>query len=102
MISGEIFRPAQKVPFKLILRRLGRSQSIAAKARSSLVSLARLISFASLAERERRRALMEADPAWPIYRQALLELDVVVEQSTKILRTTAFSPTIDFDQQQTA
>ena len=56
----------------------------------------------SLAERERRRALMEADPAWPVYRQALLELDVVIEQSTKILRTTAFSPTIDFDQQQTA
>ena len=55
--------------------------------------------FASLAERERCRALMEADPAWAVYRQALLELDVVVEQSTKILRSTAFSPTIDFDKQ---
>ena len=52
--------------------------------------------FASLAERERRRALMEADPAWPLYRQELLELDVVVEQSSKILRPTSFSPTIDF------
>ena len=50
VISGEIFRPAQKAPFKLILRRLGRSQSIAAKARSSLVSLARLLSFAALSE----------------------------------------------------
>ncbi len=54
--------------------------------------------FASLAERERRRALMEADPGWPLYRQALLELDVVVQQDTKILRTTSFSPAIDFSQ----
>lgn len=53
--------------------------------------------FASLAERERRRALMEADPAWSVYRQALLELDVVVEQSTKILRSTSFSPTAPFE-----
>jgi hypothetical protein len=51
--------------------------------------------FASLAERERRRALMEADPAWPLYRQSLLEMDVVVEQNTKILRSTSFSPTVN-------
>ncbi|MDO9223828.1 MAG: magnesium transporter CorA family protein [Caulobacter sp.] len=50
VISSEIFRPSQKVPFKQILRRLGRSQSIAAKARSSLVSLARLLSFAALSD----------------------------------------------------
>lgn len=53
--------------------------------------------FASLAERERRRALMEADPGWAVYRQALLALDVVVEQSTKMLRSTSFSPTATFD-----
>jgi hypothetical protein len=40
---------------------------------------------------------MEADPAWSVYRQALLELDVVVEQSTKILRSTSFSPTAPFE-----
>lgn len=47
-ISADIFRPTRKGGFKPILRRLGRSQSVAAKARSSLVSLARLLSFASL------------------------------------------------------
>lgn len=55
--------------------------------------------FASLAERERRRALMEADPGWNVYRQALLELDVVVEQNTKILRATSFSPTMNLSSQ---
>jgi hypothetical protein len=53
--------------------------------------------FASLAERERRRALMEADPGWAVYRQALQELDVVVEQSTKMLRSTPFSPTVSLE-----
>lgn len=52
--------------------------------------------FASLAERERRRALMEADPGWQPYRQALLDLDVVIQQDTKILRATSFSPKINF------
>ena len=55
--------------------------------------------FASLAERERRRALMEADPGWAVYRQALQELDVVVAQSTKMLRSTSFSPTVALEAQ---
>lgn len=63
--SNEIFSRDRKGAFKPILRRLGRSQAVTAKARSSLVSLARLVSFASLAEdiaslkdnRERLRSL---------------------------------------------
>lgn len=64
-ISTDIFTPSRTGGFKPILRRLGRSQSIAAKARSSLVSLARLVSFAALSDeiasgkeqRERLRTL---------------------------------------------
>lgn len=48
--------------------------------------------FDSLAERERRRSEMERDPGWPVYRNALRELDVVVEQQTQLLRSTSFSP----------
>lgn len=48
--------------------------------------------FDSLAERERRRAEMERDPGWPVYRNALRDLDVVLEQHTQLLRSTAFSP----------
>lgn len=65
LISADIFRPTRRGGFKPILRRLGRSQSIAAKARGSLVSLARLLSFATLSDeiadnkehRERLRSL---------------------------------------------
>jgi NIPSNAP len=48
--------------------------------------------FDSLAERERRRHQMEQDPGWNLYRTALRDLDVIEQQETKILKSTAFSP----------
>lgn len=48
--------------------------------------------YESLAERERRRKLMEEDPAWPIYKNAAREVDAVLEQETKILKSVPFSP----------
>jgi hypothetical protein len=51
-----------------------------------------LWAFDSLAERERRRKEMEADPGWPGYVSALRELDVILEQETKMLRSVSFSP----------
>lgn len=48
--------------------------------------------FDSLAERERRRAEMERDPGWAPYREQLRELDVLLEQESKILRSVSFSP----------
>lgn len=51
-----------------------------------------LWAFESLAERERRRALMEKDPGWPVYVDALRELDVILQQETKMLRSVSFSP----------
>jgi hypothetical protein len=51
-----------------------------------------LWAFDSLAERERRRQAMENDPAWPAYVDALRELDIVLHQETKMLRSAPFSP----------
>ena len=51
-----------------------------------------LWAFDSLAERERRRKAMEEDPLWPGYVDALRELDVILEQETKMLRPVSFSP----------
>jgi magnesium transporter len=48
--SRAIFVRPRGVAFEKILSRLGRAQNVNAKARDSLVSLARLLSFASLAE----------------------------------------------------
>ncbi len=46
--------------------------------------------FASLAEREARRARMEQDPAWLDFRDR--NGGTFVAQETRILRATAFSP----------
>jgi magnesium transporter len=55
-LSSEVFGTPGKVNFTPVMRRLGRSQNVNAKARDSLVSLARLIGFAMLADP------VEADP----------------------------------------
>jgi NIPSNAP len=51
-----------------------------------------LWAFDSLADREQRRAAMEADPLWPAYVDALRALAIVQHQETKLLRSTSFSP----------
>jgi NIPSNAP len=48
--------------------------------------------FDSMAERERRRAEMDRDPAWAAYRNAVRELDAISHQDTKLLKPTTFSP----------
>lgn len=48
--------------------------------------------FDSLAERESRRKKMEADPGWAPYCDSLRQLDVIVSQETKMLRSVSFSP----------
>jgi len=53
-----------------------------------------LWAFDSLGDRERRRQAMEEDPQWPGYLEALRELDVIVNQETKVLRPVSFSPEI--------
>ena len=48
--------------------------------------------YASLADRETRRAALEADPAWDVYRAHYKELDAIDHQNSKILKPTPFSP----------
>ncbi len=51
-----------------------------------------LWAFDSLADREQRRKAMEADALWPSYVNALRDLDVLLQQETKLLRSVSFSP----------
>jgi len=100
--TGDFLQLYERAALPLQIQYLGHLIGFYVSEIGPLNEVVHLWGFASLGERERRRALMEADPAWSLYRQALRELDVVVEQSTKILRSTAFSPTIDFHKQQPA
>jgi hypothetical protein len=97
--TGDFLKLYERAALPLQLKYLGHLIGFYVSEIGPLNEVVHLWGFASLAERERRRALMEADPGWAVYRQALLELDVVVEQSTKMLRSTPFSPTASFETQ---
>jgi hypothetical protein len=97
--TGDFLKLYERAALPLQLKYLGHMIGFYVSEIGPLNEVVHLWGFASLAERERRRALMEADPGWAVYRQALQELDVVVEQSTKMLRSTSFSPTVDLPSQ---
>ena len=97
--TGDFLKLYERAALPLQLKYLGHLIGFYVSEIGPLNEVVHLWGFASLAERERRRAQMEADPGWAVYRQALLELDVVVEQSTKMLRTTSFSPTASLEAQ---
>ena len=48
--------------------------------------------YESLADREQRRANMEADPDWLTFIEEIWELDAIVEQKIKMLRPVPYSP----------
>ena len=48
--------------------------------------------YESMADRERRRNAMEADPAWTAYRQKSSASGNVQYQENKILKSVSFSP----------
>jgi hypothetical protein len=48
--------------------------------------------FDSHADRERRRAALEADPNWVIYRRKSAEAGNVQHQENKLIKSTSFSP----------
>jgi hypothetical protein len=53
-----------------------------------------LWSYASLAERESRRARLEMDPRWAIYRSEVEQLAPITLMQSRVVRPTAFSPHI--------
>jgi hypothetical protein len=46
--------------------------------------------YESLADRERRRDAMEADPEWQVYRRVALEEDALIDMENQILKPVPF------------
>lgn len=60
-----------------------------------LNQIVHLWAYASMADREIRRARMEQDPDWAVFRE--MNNGSFVQQETKILRATTFSPKVTFE-----
>lgn len=82
----------ERAALPLQKKQLGRLVGFFVSEVGPLNQVVHLWAFDSLAERERRRQAMEADPLWPDYVNALRELDVILAQETKLLRSVSFSP----------
>ena len=90
--TGEFLQLYEQAALPLQKKYLGQLIGFFVSEIGPLNQVVHLWGFESLAERESRRKTMEADPGWTLYRDALRELDVIVEQETRILKSAAFSP----------
>jgi hypothetical protein len=90
--AGEFVKLYEAMALPLQTRYLGGLIGFYVSELGALNQVIHLWRYQSLADREARRAQLEADPAWAEYRAALTKLDVMVEQHSSILRPTAFSP----------
>lgn len=82
----------ERAAFPLQIKYLGHLIGFFVTEVGPLNQVVHLWGFDSMAERESRRKQMEADPGWAPYRDALKELDVIVMQETKLLKSVPFSP----------
>jgi hypothetical protein len=90
--TGDFLKLYEQAALPLQLKYLGHLIGFFVSEVGPLNQVVHLWGFDSLAQRESRRKQMEEDPAWAPYREALRELDVVVSQESKVLRSTSFSP----------
>lgn len=90
--AGDFVKLYEELALPLQLQYLGHLVGFFTTEVGTLNQVVHLWAFDSMAERERRRAEMERDPRWAVYREALRELDVIVHQETQMLRSVAFSP----------
>lgn len=89
--AGDFVQLYERLALPLQKRYLGHLIGFYVSEVGPLNQIVHLWGFDSLAERERRRKEMEADPAWSVYRNALRDLDVLLQQETKLLRSVAFT-----------
>ena len=89
---GDFLKLYEQAALPLQKKYLGRLIGFFVSEIGPLNQVVHLWGFDSLAERERRRAEMEQDPGWTLYRDALKALDVILEQDTRLLKSVPFSP----------
>jgi hypothetical protein len=90
--TGDFLAVYERLALPLQKKYLGRLIGFFVSEVGPLNEVVHLWAFDSLAERERRRAEMEADPGWAEYRNAVRELDAIQQQETKLLKSVPFSP----------
>lgn len=90
--SGDFLELYERAALPIQKKYLGHLVGFFVSEVGPLNEVVHLWAFDSLAERERRRNAMAQDPGWPLYLSAVRELDVILHQETKLLKSVSFSP----------
>jgi hypothetical protein len=90
--AAEYLQLYEKLALPLQNRHLGGLIGFYVTELGPLNQVVHLWRYDSFADREARRAKLEADPGWADYRAALKPLNAIVSQESKILKPTSFSP----------
>jgi hypothetical protein len=78
--------------YPIQLRHLGKPVMFSTSEIGPLNQAVHLWAYADLAEREKKRNAMQADPEWGVYLKMNAETAYIQEQENRILRSTSFSP----------
>jgi hypothetical protein len=90
--TGDFLELYERAALPLQTKYLGHLVGFFVSEIGPLNQVVHLWAFDSLAERERRRKAMEEDAGWPLYRNELRALDIILQQETKVLKSVPFSP----------
>ncbi len=90
--AGEFLKLYEELGLALQQKHLGGLMGFYVSEVGELNQIVHLWRYASLAERETRRAQLEADPSWAVYKQAFARLGAIQHQESQILKPVGFSP----------
>jgi len=82
----------QEKGFPIQVKHLGKPVFFATTEVGTLNQVVHCWPFQSMADREQRRAAMDADPGWAEYRKASAQAGYIARQEDSILKSVSFSP----------
>lgn len=91
--AGEFLKLYEEMALALQQQHLGGLAGFYVSELGGLNQIVHLWCYASLADRENRRAQLEAEPGWAAYKQAFARLGAIQHQQCQILKPVSFSPT---------
>lgn len=91
--AGEFLKLYEELALALQNKYLGGLMGYYVTEVGELNQIVHLWRYESLADRETRRAQLDADPGWAVYKQAFARLGAIQHQEAKIMKPVPFSPT---------
>lgn len=91
--AGEFLKLYEELGLALQNKYLGGLMGYYVTELGELNQIVHLWRYDSLADREARRARLDADPGWTVYKNAFAKLGAIQHQEAKILKPVPFSPT---------